>query len=74
VDCAATRNALVHCAGHADREFVNLVEKHPSLKEIKIGAPILLEGTLVRDLVNSTNEKGVELLQFADAWLRKNKE
>ena len=71
---AATRNAIVHNAAIADAEFVRLVKKHPTLGLISENQPIILDGILVKELVNAIVAKGLAIFDFVDSHLASTKE
>jgi len=65
---SAVRNTLVHNAGKADRQFLNLVPggRFAEFKEIKEGELVPLDGEIVRRLSFAALEVGQELIQFVD--------
>ena len=62
----ATRNAIVHNRSASDKDFARQVKRHPTLRLVEEGTPILLDGNVVAALVEATVSRGMELLQFAD--------
>ena len=70
----ALRNAIVHNGGVADADFVRQVRQHPTFKRITEGSAILLGGSVVAPLFEATAKRGSELIEFADDWLKNNKE
>lgn len=69
---SACRNAIVHDAGRMNRETAKLLKRHPILSSIPENEVIHLDGDLVADFVSIGIEKGVQLLDFANDWLRNN--
>jgi len=68
----ATRNAIVHNAGHADAQFLNSVRDHPILKEIKENDAIPIDGEITHDLCMGAIAACVSLLDFVNGWLKNN--
>jgi hypothetical protein len=69
---AAARNAIVHNAGLADREFVKLVSGHPQWGLLEIGHRIPMDGEVVGTLAASAFAQGKRLIAFVDKWLADN--
>jgi hypothetical protein len=71
---AATRNVLVHNAGIADREFMQLIKNHSTLKLVKYRHPVPVTGYLALEFADAASKRGIELIEFATAWLAGHKD
>ena len=69
---AATRNAVVHSAAHADDEFLKLTGTHPEFKSLERGNRIRLSGDVVGKLASSAFIQGNSLLKIVDDWVAAN--
>jgi hypothetical protein len=68
----ALRNAIVHNATYADREFCRLVEKHPLFSSVEEGQRIPIDGGTIGTLVNAAALQAESLVGFVDEWLKNN--
>lgn len=66
---AAVRNAIVHKAGKADREFLRRVTKSPRLSAIQEGHNIPIDGLLLSELIPPVIIKAVEFLNAVGVWI-----
>lgn len=66
---AAIRNAIVHKAGKADRQFVRFVKKSPRLSAIREGDNIPINGLLLSELIPPVIIKAVEFLNAVGVWI-----
>ena len=65
------RNCLVHDGLFAGARFVIRFKKHPTLKSVKEGDPISIDGKLVKDILTAASLLGLDLLKFVDGYLSK---
>ena len=63
---SAFRNAIAHCAGKADRQFVLRMDRFPEFKHIKSGDPLALDGAIVKRLRHAAMSLGVSLIGLVD--------
>jgi len=69
---AMIRNALVHNAGVADAEFVQLASRHPVLSRVKVSQAIPINGMLTIETLRAACLCGAELISLVDAWMTRN--
>ncbi len=66
---SATRNVIVHNAGIADPEFLQLTGKHPVYSTLKKGDPLLFDGENVHHHMMAAISGGNALVSFVREWL-----
>lgn len=69
---AILRNVIVHHAGKVDQTFKNECRQFPvlaSLQNLALDAHILIDGVLVRDVVDPALSGGYSLILAVDDWL-----
>jgi hypothetical protein len=67
---SATRNALVHKAGLADKEFCDLVRDHPVLRKTGRDDRIHLDCEVMYELIQGIVDEATRLLKFVDSWMQ----
>jgi hypothetical protein len=66
-----TRNLIVHRAGLVDRRCYDQTKKLPLGPKGEIGAPILLDGEVIKALVEAGIDRCNHLIVAVDDWLGK---
>jgi hypothetical protein len=66
-----TRNLIVHRAGLVDRRYYDQTKKLPLALKGEIGAPILLDGEVIKALVEAGIDRCNHLIVAVDDWLGK---
>jgi hypothetical protein len=65
---SAVRNALVHNAGKADKDFTQQVSGDDRFRHLKPDDDIPLDGAVVSQLAASAIRQGVTLIRVVDEW------
>jgi hypothetical protein len=73
LDClSAVRNVIVHKSGRADGSFRIRIGSDVRFQGTKVDDPVVLDGGLVKSLVDPAVGRAVELCRLVDLWLERN--
>jgi hypothetical protein len=66
---SAVRNVIVHRAGVVDEDYLENAKSAPDAPQLKLKDKLLLDGNIVRKLIEPTTLCGQELIGAVDAWM-----
>lgn len=66
---SAVRNLIVHRSSIVDQRYLNRTKSLTEAPKAPIGAPLLLDGQIVLNLVNPVTSLGCDLILAVDRWL-----